>query len=180
MRKALYLMGVLDDSDIQWMVDHGNKKHVSTGTRLIEEGKPIDSLFIVLDGNLAVETRAMRKPVANLKAGEVVGEISFIDMRPPLASVTATESTQVLSISRANLFLKLQRDPHFAGRFYRAIALYLADRLRVTSSRLGYGDSAQDNSPDELDDSLMDNASIGALRFDGLLRQLSVPGKAIA
>jgi len=180
MRKALYLMGVLEDSDIQWMADNGTKQFVRTGTRLIEEGKPIDSLFIVLDGNLAVETRASRQPIANLKSGEVVGEISFIDQRPPLASVTASQNTHVLTVSRSTLQGKLQRDPQFAGRFYRAIALYLADRLRVTSSRLGYGDAAQDNDVDELDESLMDNASMGALRFDGLLRQLSVTAKATA
>jgi hypothetical protein len=50
----------------------------------------------------------------------------------------------------------------------------LADRLRKTTSHLGYGAWIEDSDPDELDDSMMDNASLGATRFDRLLKQLRV------
>lgn len=182
MRKALYFMGALNDLDIQWMAENGAKRFVQAGTRLVTEGLPIDSLYIVLEGGLAVEVKGHRAPIADLKSGEMVGEISFIDARPPLASITASQNTHVLEISRAKLHRKLQIDIPFAARFYRAIALFLADRLRVTSGRLGYGNPRQDDTAvDELDDSLLDNASMGALRFDGLLQQLSIGGaKAMA
>src|SRR4051794_13632678 len=165
MRKALYFMGVLSDLDIQWMAENGAKRFVQSGTSLVTEGIQIDSLYIVLDGGLSVEVKALRSPIADLRSGEIVGEISFVDVRPPMASVTANRDTTVLEISRAKLHKKLQTDVSFAARFYRAVALFLSDRLRVTSGRLGYGSPAQDNSAaDELDDSLMDNASMGAIR----------------
>lgn len=43
----------------------------------------------------------------------------------------------VLAISREKLGAKIQRDPSFGLRFYKAIAFFLADRLRTTTGRLG-------------------------------------------
>ncbi len=180
MRKALYIMGVLDDSDIEWIASNGRKRLVSKGTQLITEGSPVESLFILLEGKLLVQTRASRSPIAVLSSGEIIGEISFVDLRLPTASVTAAENSEVLGIPQSSLRRKLESDTGFAARFYRAIALYLADRLRVTSGRLGYGDSRQDDEiTDELDDVLMDNAALGASRFDGLLRQVSMSAVAV-
>jgi hypothetical protein len=65
-------------------------------------------------------------------------------------------------------------DDAFAGRFYKAVATLLADRLRKTTSHLGYGKWDVESDPDELDDSMMDNASQGATRFDRLLKSLRV------
>jgi hypothetical protein len=49
----------------------------------------------------------------------------------------------------------------------------LADRLRSTVSHLGYGNWAETD-PDELDEALMDSASMGTLRFDRLLKTLRI------
>lgn len=50
----------------------------------------------------------------------------------------------------------------------------LADRLRKTTSYLGYGKWTEGTDPDELDESLMDSVSLGATRFDRLLKQLRI------
>jgi CRP/FNR family cyclic AMP-dependent transcriptional regulator len=171
MRKALYLMGILDDSDTEWLTDHGSRQFVSKGTTLIDEGQPIDSLYIILDGQFSVMSG--QQSVATLYAGEVVGEISFVDSRPPLATVIAMKNSVVLSLPRDKLLAKFERDNKFAANFYRGIATYLADRLRVTTGRLGYGRPDQDQGDvDELDDDLMDTVSLAALRFDRMLKKL--------
>ena len=59
---------------------------------LIEQGVPVDSVFILLDGRLAVWLRPRHGPereIARLNAGEIVGEMSFVDARPPSATVRA-------------------------------------------------------------------------------------------
>jgi CRP-like cAMP-binding protein len=175
MRKALYVMGILDDSDVQWMSSRGQRSHVTAGTVLIREGTPIESMYILLDGKLSVTIDALKgKEVAALYAGEIVGEISFVDSSPPSASVVAARDSNVLAIRRDMLEAKLGSDLGFASRFYRAIAMFLAGRLRMTTSRLGYGSAQQDAAdPDELDDESMDNISLAARRFDDLLREQS-------
>jgi CRP/FNR family transcriptional regulator, cyclic AMP receptor protein len=175
MRKVLYLMGILNDTDVEWLAKTGKTRFMTPGTVLIREGNPVEDVFIILDGKLSVLVKTMGdREVAGLLAGEIVGEISFVDLRPPSASVVATEDSHVLAVPRAVLSAKLHADDAFAARFYRAVATLLADRLRKTTSYLGYGKSTEAMDPDELDESLIENASLGATRFDRLLKQLRV------
>jgi CRP/FNR family transcriptional regulator, cyclic AMP receptor protein len=174
MRKVLYLMGILNDADVAWLAKTGKTRFMPSGTVLIREGSAVEDVFIILDGRLSVSVKAMGgREVAALLAGEIVGEISFVDSRPPSASVVATEESHVLAVSRPVLSTKLQVDAAFAARFYRALATLLADRLRKTTSSLGYGKWTEAD-PDELDEALIENASLGATRFDRLLKQLRV------
>jgi CRP/FNR family transcriptional regulator, cyclic AMP receptor protein len=175
MRKAFYLMGVLEDADLEWLSKNGSTKFVPAGTILVREGMQIQDIFVVLDGKLSVLAQAIaNREIAPLYAGEVVGEISFVDSRAPSASVVAAQDSRVLVISRANLSAKLATDSAFSSRFYKAIATLLADRLRKTVSHLGYGKHNEALDADELDEVLMESASIGARRFDRFIRQLLI------
>ena len=177
MRKALQLMNNLEDVDIEWMVDHGVRQSITLGKVLIREGEEIDSLYVVLDGRFSVCTAAMDgKEIAPLFSGEIVGEISFVHSGLPSASVIATQDSHVLNIPRQVLSDKLAGDTAFAARFYRALASFLADRLRITVGRFGYGNKQQDADPDQLDDSTMGEISLAAVRFNDLLRRVnSIP-----
>jgi CRP/FNR family cyclic AMP-dependent transcriptional regulator len=171
MRKVMYLMGALEDPDIEWLAANGRVIRLTRGQVLVREGQPVDSLFVVLDGRFAVHADGTQ--VAALLAGEVVGEISFVDTRLPLATVTALDTARVLVVGRDVLLAKLAADPKFAANFYRALAVFLADRLRATTARMGYGRPTQDaavEADEELGDDLMETVSLGARRFDNLLR----------
>jgi CRP/FNR family cyclic AMP-dependent transcriptional regulator len=173
MRKALCMMGILDDVDMEWLANHGTVKHVRPGEVLIQEGKSIDALFILLDGKLSVSVGTSNATdIATLLSGEIVGEISFVDLRAPSASVTAMLDSEVLAVPRHLLAMKLANDLPFAARFYKAVATFLADRLYVTVGRFGYGSHRQDVDPDEVHDSHMDDIDLAAVRFDKLLRRL--------
>ena len=173
MRKAMQLFGVLNDLDVSWIGQVGTVQTLAPGQLLIQERVAIRSLYIVLEGQLSVFLQgASETEVAKLQSGEVVGEISFVDPRPPLASVKALQTSMVLTLDRGILNERLQDDDAFAARFYRAIASFLASRLYVTTSRLGYGAARQDADPDELPDTQVEEASMGALRFDTLIKQV--------
>ncbi|HQZ38005.1 MAG TPA: cyclic nucleotide-binding domain-containing protein [Vicinamibacterales bacterium] len=172
MRRALYFLGILDDQDVEWMMRHGQKRTVAPGEHLIEQGTPSDWLYFVLDGSFVVYTRTAAR-VAELKSGEVVGEISFVDARPPTASVRAEIESKVGAIPRAALQAKLKQDVGFAARFYQSLAVFLADRLRTTTGGLGTKDLqlAEDvEDVDELATHLMANISMAGLRFSEMQR----------
>jgi CRP/FNR family transcriptional regulator, cyclic AMP receptor protein len=174
-RKALYLMGILNDTDVHWLAKKGIKSVFEAGSVVIRQGSPIQHLYIVLDGRLSVQVGNIT--IATLMAGEVIGEISFVDSRPPLASVIAEVPTIVLGIERSLLKKKLESDGHFGARFYHAIALFLADRLRSTTGRLGYKSATDEpdadlDDPDELDADFMQVVSMANVRFDFLIRSL--------
>jgi len=177
MRKVLFILGELADEDIDWMVQHGTKRDYPTGGVLIEEGRATDELFVLLDGRLSVTLRALDgREVAVLQSGEVLGELSFLDSRPPSASVTAAGPASVLAIPRARLSAKLRDDLPFAARFYRALGVFLASRLRSTQQRLGYGaerildDDVEHE--DELDPGLLERVALAGARYDWMLKRL--------
>jgi len=175
MRKVLFLMGILDDGDVEWLGKTGVTKFMPSGKVLIQEGIAIEDIYVVLEGKLSVTARAMGdREIAALLAGEIVGEMSFVDSRPPSASVITSQDSYLLVLPRSVLSGRLRSDAAFAARFYRAVATLLADRLRKTTSHLGYGDWTESTDPDELDEPLMDSVSLGAVRFDRLLKQLRI------
>lgn len=178
MRKVLYILGQLADEDIEWMLSTGTRELVSSGVPLIREGQTVDAVYIVLDGALSVIIQANQgQEVARLGAGEIIGEISFVDSRPPSATVVAAQESVVFKLSRTYLSERLERDPAFAARFYRALAVFLADRLRNTTSLLGYkANQALDENLEyegELDLNVLDNVHLAGARFDRMLKRLS-------
>ncbi|HVO02758.1 MAG TPA: cyclic nucleotide-binding domain-containing protein [Candidatus Cybelea sp.] len=176
MRKALYILGQLNDADIQWFARRGRARRLKDGEIIIREGQPVDALFINLDGALGV-TLGTGVEVARLGAGEFVGEISFVDSAPPSATVRSIGTTSVLEIKRIEIQRKIAEDLGFSARFHRALAVFLADRLRAATRRLGYGkqgDLATDTVlEDELDGTVLDTVSEAGERFRRLLTMLA-------
>ncbi len=171
MRKALYFLGILNDSDIDWLVAAGSRREIGAGNKLIEEGRKIDSVYLVIDGAFAVRTAALGgREVARLLSGEVMGEMSFVDNAPPSATVQALESSLVLDIPRRRLNTKLAEDPGFASRFYRALSMFLAARLRNTVVALA--GPTETDSEAEMDFDALDNVSVAGVRFDWIQRRL--------
>lgn len=176
MRKVLYLMGTLTDGDVEWLSAHGQTRFVPRETTIIEQGRAIEGLFVLLEGRLAVRRADVTdRDVASLFPGEVLGEISFVDGRPPSASVISVQDSHLLVVTRETLLNKLARDDAFAARFYRGLAIFLADRLRTTTASLGYGkqtDNQQQRDAEAIDPDSFEEISLAARRFDEMLRRL--------
>ena len=177
MRKVLFLFGQISDQDIEWMLQVGRKETVPRGHVLIREGHAFDTVYIVLDGAFSVTVSALEdREVNRLGCGEVVGEMSFVDARPPSATVTALENSTVFAIPRSHLAGRLEQDMAFAARFYRAICLFLSDRLRSSVALMGY-DSGQEldadvEYQDELNPGVLDSIHLAGSRFDAMLKHL--------
>jgi len=177
MRKVLFLLGQVSDEDIEWMLSVGHIAAIRAGRTLITEGHDVDAVYIVLDGTFSVSVAALsNREINRLSSGEVVGEMSFVDARPPSATVTAVDNSHVFAIPRAELANKLEQDTGFAARFYRALTLFLSDRLRSSVALLGYGDGRDLDSSREIDEELnpnvLDSVHLAGSRFDGMLKRL--------
>ncbi|MEO0537600.1 MAG: cyclic nucleotide-binding domain-containing protein [Cyanobacteria bacterium P01_A01_bin.123] len=173
MKRVLFILGVLEDEDIDWLVTIGDRQEIAQGTTLIQEGVPTDAIYILLEGILHVCVSSLKHQViARLSTGEVVGEMSFVDRRPPSATVEAATSSLVLTIPRQALSQKLEQDLGFAARFYRALAILLSSRLRGMIQQLDEASQWQplELSPTDLNGEM--DISLAAIRFDWLLRRL--------
>jgi len=177
MRKILFVLGELHDADLQWMTDAGSVQDVADGEVLIEEGTPNKRLYIVIDGTLSVRHRAREgAETSRMGIGEMAGEISMLDSRPSTATLVADGPAQVFVLEHSDLLTKMERDTSFAAHFYRAVALFLANRLQqALTLESGSGGSplaadAQDE--EELSPEVMDSVSLSGARFLAFLGRL--------
>ena len=170
MKRVLFLLGHLNDLDIEWMINNGGKADLEVGDRLITKGETIENLYIVLSGELSINDGVSQNHIALIGSGEIVGEMSFLESRPPSVSVIATQPTSVFCISRELMNSRLATNLEFRANFYYAISLFLSNRLRKTTSQLGYG------SPDEadvIDENVLDGVSQAGSRFGQILQKFS-------
>jgi bacteriocin-type transport-associated protein len=200
-KEALFMFAELRDSDIDWLVSAGQVEKLAPDKILIHAGRPIDALYIILDGLLSLllpegdcdplslcfkgleQTRTYQKAIAHLSRGEVVGAISFLDFRPLPATVRTAKESLVLAISRQQLATKLQQDMGFAARFYRMLAIQLSNSLQGVMGRMGcsqhtynrfHSMDAAVEYDDELDIDALGSVSQGAARFNWMLKRLGM------
>jgi CRP-like cAMP-binding protein len=173
MRKVLFIFSVLSDGDVEWLAQAGDRVHVEPGLVLVPLASRVDSIYFVLDGQLSVRTRA-GDLINSLESGEVIGEMSLVDPAPTTVSVEVVKEATLLRIANSVVREKLASDSAFAARFYRALCVFLADRMRHTTQRLGYGNSKEEaHARDELNEDLLDNVHLAGARFERMLRRLA-------
>jgi len=176
MRKVLYILGELSDDDIEWMIIAGEKKTLDVGETLISEGRTAEGLYILLAGKLAVVGKSNHQ-IADLERGEITGEMSILEARVPNASVTASTRAVVLIIPRYAVQKRLDTNIGFAARFYKAMSLFLSDRLRTTTEQLlSANDQARISDMDELDDKVLENIYLAGTRFETMMKRLLEEG----
>lgn len=176
MRKVLYILGHLNDEDIEWLARKGVRRKIHKGDILIHQDKQTEALFVVLEGQLTVSVKNIGD-VAEIKVGEIVGEISFVDSRPAYATIIAGGEALVLAVKKDLLQDKLDRDIAFGARFYKALSIFLADRMRErVVQRIAYGAKAGLDAEEELEDEIplhvLDSLTIAGTRFDRMLKIL--------
>lgn len=178
MKRVLYILGLLADSDIDWLISSGKRESVAAGEAILRQGEPTRNIYLITSGRFGVLIDAAggsSQQIAELTSGEIVGEISLLDSRPPTATVRALAPSQVIRIPREALTARLEMSPEFASRFYRALAVFLAQRLRSTVAKLGYSGgpaTGQLTDEDEIDPELLDSMDLAGKRFRWIMQRL--------
>lgn len=173
MRKVLFIFSVLSDSDVEWLAKTGERIHLERGAKFIPVGARIDNLYFVLDGELQVKT-PNGDCISTLLSGEIIGEMSLVDPAPTVVSVEALKDSTVLRLTNDVVRAKLTSDTAFAARFYRALCVFLAHRMRNATQRIGHGTPTEEsNARDELNEEMLDNVHLAGARFDRMLKRLA-------
>lgn len=170
MKRVLFFLGQLNDRDVEWMTNNGHKIEIESGTKLIQKDSNIENLYIVLTGQLSVYGNTEHDQIALLGSGEIVGEMSFLESRPPSVNVIATTHTSVFVISKDLIYRRMESHPEFKASFYYALALFLSNRLRKTTNQLGYGNPEEE---DLIDTNILDGVAQAGSRFGQILTKFS-------
>ena len=105
-------------------------KEYSANETVINKGDAGDSMFLILKGNLKVHDH--EHSVAELKAGDLFGELSLLDSEPRSMSVTTLEPTRLGIIYRNDFYAVLKQFPDLT----QDIIAVLNSRLRNQNNYL--------------------------------------------
>lgn len=109
------------------------------GDVVVPEGATDDHLRYVISGALAVAKKSnedewMRLNV--LTAGDLAGELAFLDSKPRYAALVALGPTKLFSLQRARLESLLIKDPVIVYRVMRAITRFAHQVLHRSGSQM--------------------------------------------
>jgi NTE family protein len=119
LRNVPFLSGLSEDA-LARFTQATTRRSLGRGEVLVQQGDPSDTLYFVTHGRFLV--RAGDVAIAEIIAGEPIGEIGFFENAPRSATVQAERASEVLELSRA-AYEPLARDmPELNQAVIRALA----------------------------------------------------------
>jgi CRP-like cAMP-binding protein len=102
---AIPLFSFLDEDAFVTVLAGLALRRFVQGNKVIEEGQPGDSFFILAEGTVDVTRQVGPKTLnlARLKPGAVFGEMALISRAPRAATVTASDDCELLELKRGAL-----------------------------------------------------------------------------
>ncbi|MBK8324015.1 MAG: cyclic nucleotide-binding domain-containing protein [Betaproteobacteria bacterium] len=132
----------LSEGDIEVVAKIVRLHRLDDGQVLSPEGEPDSRMHVVVNGALAVSRPGADGQWENLHvltAGDLAGELSFLDGTPHFAALRALGQTEVFSLDRAVLESLVESQPWIAYRIMRAIVRFthsLQRRMSMQSAEL--------------------------------------------
>lgn len=123
----------LDDAQCAIVADMITLRTLKEGEVLCPQGHSDSHIHVVTSGALAVVKPAGAdewETLATLNAGDLVGELSFMDGEPYSAEIRAVGRTEIFSLAREQLEAILEKHPAVVYRVLRAIMRVVHGILR--------------------------------------------------
>jgi len=126
--RGVPLLARLEQGDLRALAAKGYVRSYPTGATVFSQGRPGDSLHVVIEGAVRISLLSPsgdEATIALLGPGECFGDLSLLDGRPRSASAIAARPTKTLVVTRGDFAGWL------AGRPRAALALLETLSLRV-------------------------------------------------
>lgn len=93
-------------------------KEYAEGELICRQGDPGDRLYVIQTGRVTVlrEEGGVEIPVAELKAGDIFGEMAIFDRQPRSATVRAAGRARILTLNKRAFLRQVHEDPTLAYR----------------------------------------------------------------
>lgn len=133
--RALHFFDDFSDIEIWEIVRFARWEIAVAGTRLMRDGDPGDFLLFLIEGAVLVSKDS--RPIGQLEAGEVIGEIAVIDRKHPrrIADVNTINDTRYVVIDGQSL---RQASDACRMHFYQGFLMVLSERLARTNVLLAH------------------------------------------
>ncbi|WP_263367679.1 sensor histidine kinase [Edaphobacter bradus] len=154
-------LGSAPREELAWLVEHGSLRTLGVGEMLSQKGHPVEGLYVILSGRLAlfVDRGAGPSKLVEWGAGDVTGMLPYSRLVSPPGDSIAQEPLEILALHRDHLREMIQE----CFEITSILVHRMIDRARLFTSS-------------ELDNEKL--ISLGKLSA-GLAHELNNPASAI-
>ena len=112
------------------MADEANEKkgrpatiHLNAGDIIITQGEKDERIFLLKKGHLNVYVKKddANKKVGEIQAGELFGEMAFVDKKPRSATVVAAVESDVLIVTASSFSRAIVEQPEWLQQFIKTL-----------------------------------------------------------
>ena len=104
----------IDMAEITGQLELSEVIDLNQGDLLLKPTEPNTQLFILIEGKLSVHTQLDRNPVAILKPGDCIGEMSLFEGELPSAYVMSVDKSRLLAIHKEIIWSLVDSSSIFA------------------------------------------------------------------
>jgi len=154
---ALPVFADMPREELEWLSAHGRLRTLEAGEYVVPRGEPVDVLWIVMSGRIAVRVDRGAGPrrVMGWGMGEVSGLLPYSRMKAPPGSNYAEELTDILTVGKEHFGELVHRCPTFTeyavhlmiDRARKFSASDLQDEKMISLGRLAAGLAHELNNP---------------------------------
>lgn len=128
--RSVPLFSDASDDALAHLASTADEIDIREGQTLIEQGRVHNEGYVIVSGSLDIFVDGEK--VANVPAGEIIGELRLFGFNPASATVTAAEPSSILSIPAQQFDSVLDANPALV----KTIARELAGRLHALDARI--------------------------------------------
>lgn len=136
--RAVSFLRSLTDEELSAFASLLTTRTCAARERIIEEGSPVNSLYLVIDGVVHIRRLAQKREMllGRLGVGGFFGEVNLFDPGLATASIYAMKQTQVAFVDYETLREFLNANPTIGYKMVTGMMTEMSRRLRQTSARL--------------------------------------------
>lgn len=116
------------DEDLDWLLAESEIREIAPGELLFESGKPVDHLYILLEGDVQVvlDRDGRREALARYAPGEITGLLPYSRMKTSMAEGTAIVPSKAALLHKS----KFREMGHDHEALMQTLVSYMADRVK--------------------------------------------------
>src|SRR5438093_2635932 len=139
--KGVYLFGDLSAEERGRLAKIAESMALPARFQIFRAGEEATALYLIKGGSVRITTLSPSGEhidVATLGSGSHFGEMALVDGAKRSASAETLEPTNMFRFDYDKVKSLLDRSPAMASKFYRSLARFLSNRLRQTTTDMGY------------------------------------------
>jgi CRP/FNR family cyclic AMP-dependent transcriptional regulator len=134
--KKMPVFEPFSEEDLQTLLNMSKLRMYKSGETIIQEGNIDKWVFFLVSGKIKISKKGETVATIN-RAGDILGEMRFIDNAPRSAAATAEGDTVCIAVDSDYVDKLSGRDKiTFGYILYRAISEILVTRLRMATKEL--------------------------------------------